>query len=126
MSTGVTLRRSACYLSTPEHVRSFLGCFIYIYTDKGELCMTTTTLRFVGKRGQPMEIPLDTITDISVGHYSRWAKPFRLDYIAVRHRIGGTERTTLFTPTRSWSTSVWATNKIVADWLDTLQAARLR
>jgi len=121
MSEVACWKRSACYLSTPEHVRSFIGRFIYLYTDKGELCLTETALRFVGKSGLPVEISLDSITDVSVGHYSRWAKPFRLDHIAVRHRNGGTERTTLLTPTRSWATPTWETNKIVAEWVDALK-----
>ena len=37
MSEAVCLKRSACYLSTPEHIRSFVGQFIYIYTDKGDV-----------------------------------------------------------------------------------------
>jgi hypothetical protein len=126
MPEAAPLKRSVCYLSSPEHVRSFVGRFIYIYTDKGELLLTETALRFVGKSGLPVEISFDSIADISVGHYSRLAKPTRLDYIAVRHRNGGTERTTLLTPTRSWATPTWETNKIVAEWVDALQAARSR
>ncbi len=115
---------SYCYLSTPEHIRSFFGSFIYIYTDRGELCLTDTALQFVGKSGSPVEILLRSITDICVGNYSRWAKPIRLDYIAVRYQSGEKERTLLFTPTRSWLTPVWETNKIVAEWVRALEDVR--
>ena len=37
--------RSACYRSTPEHVQSFIGRFIYIYTDKGELIRAQITVQ---------------------------------------------------------------------------------
>jgi hypothetical protein len=126
MAEATPLKQSACYFSTPEPVRSFVGRFISIYTDKGELRLTETALRFVCKSEFTMEIPLDYITDVSVGHYSRWAKPFRLDYIAVRFWLGGGERTMLLTPTRSWTTPVWETNKIVVEWVHALQAARSR
>lgn len=119
-----SLKRSFCYLSTPEHVCSFVGRFLYIYTDRGELHLSETALRFVGKSGVPMEIALDSIADIGVGQYSRWAKPIRLDYIAVRHRHGGEERTVLLTPTPSWLLPTWRTNTVVAEWVEALQAAR--
>jgi hypothetical protein len=122
MSDDMPLKRAACYLSTPSHVRSFVGRFVYIYTDKGELTLTETALWFVGKDGLPIVIPLDSVTALGVGHYSRIAKPLRLDYLAVRHRDGGREGTTLFTPTRSWMTPVWQTNRIVAEWADALRA----
>ncbi|HEV3340719.1 MAG TPA: hypothetical protein VG125_10195 [Pirellulales bacterium] len=118
-------KSSACYLSTPQHVLSFVGRFIYIYTDKGELTLNANSITFVGKQGVPLVIPLDLIVDIRGGHYSRWAKPLRLDYIAVRRRQGGAEETFLLTPTMSWATPVWQTNRIVADWKRALEAARL-
>jgi len=126
MSTAALLKQSMCYRSTPEHVQSFIGRFIYIYSDKGELTLTDTTLEFVGKNGLQVEIGLDSIVDVSVGRYSRWAKPYGLDYIAVRYQNDGTERTALLTPTQSWATSTWETNKIVAEWVTALQAARSR
>jgi hypothetical protein len=123
--TETTIRTQACcYLSTPEHVRSFWGTFIYIYTDKGELTLSDDYLRFTGKNQPPIEIALKSITDISIGHYSRIAKPMRLDYVAVAYQKNGTERTLLFTPTRSWSTPVWETNEIVNEWAEDLQQAR--
>ena len=117
-----TMRTQACcYLSTPEHVRSFVGTFFYIYTDKGELTLWKDYLRFTGKNQIPIEIAIKAITDISIGHYSRIAKPMRLDYMAVTYHQNGTERTLLFTPTRSWVTPVWETNKIVNEWVEVLQ-----
>lgn len=124
MAEVACLKQSTCYLSTPEHVCSFVGRFLYLYMDKGELRLTDTALRFVGKSGLPAEIPLGSIAGVSVGHYSRWAKPTQLDYIALRHRNGGTEQTTLLTPTRSWATPTWETNKFVAEWMEALEAAR--
>jgi hypothetical protein len=122
---GTTTRtRACCYLSTPEHVRSFVGTFIYIYTDKGELTLAEDYLRFTGQNQTPIEIALKAITDISIGHYSRIAKLMRLDYLAVSYQKNGTERTLLFTPTRSWLTPVWETNKIVSEWVEALQQAR--
>ena len=118
--------QSYCYLSTPKHVRSFIGQFLYIYTDKGEVSLPATGVRFVGKSGIPMDIPLTAIMDIQVGHYSRWAKPFGLDYIAIRFQDQACERTVLLTPTRSWRTATWETNKIVSQWVGLIREAMSR
>ncbi|MFC1452386.1 hypothetical protein ACFLSJ_03470 [Verrucomicrobiota bacterium] len=115
-----------CYLSTQEHIHSFIGRFIYIYTDKGEVSLTTDHVRFTGKSGIPIEIPVVAIKDIQVGHYSRWAKPFRLDYIKVRFQDEERERTVLLTPTRSWAMPTWETNKIVSKWVELLRDAQTR
>jgi hypothetical protein len=105
-----------CYLSTPAHARSFVGRFIWIYTDKGQLELTDDCLRFLGKREGQLDIPLESIADLSIGHYSQWAKPIKLDYMAVTYRNGLSQRTLLFTPTLSWIMPTWKTNKIVAKW----------
>ena len=109
-----------CYLSTPKHIRSFIGRFIYIYTAKGDLRLTSESLIFTSKKTS-FEIPLDSITDISSGHYSRIAKPIRLDYIAVTYGQWGKDETVLLTPTQSWATPVWQTNKSVASWMKSLK-----
>jgi hypothetical protein len=124
MREVVPSKRSACYLTTPEHTRTFVGQYIYIYTDKGELELTDSALHFVSKGGLRMDIPLSSIIEVRIDHYSRWAKPIRLDYIAVRYRHDGTERTVFLTPTVWWMTPVWETNKLVADWLASIEAAR--
>lgn len=118
-------KRSTCYLSTPEHVNSFFGQFVYIYTNKGELCLTDIALEFVGKIGLTERIP-HSILEIGVGRYSRLAKPLRLNFISIRYRSTEVERTLLFTPTTSWAwaTPVWVTNKVVAEWVEALEDAR--
>ncbi len=121
MSKAIGQLRSFCYLSTPEHLRSFVGQFVYLYTNTGELCLTENTLQFVSNNGLTLEIDLDLIENLSVGSYSRLMKPLRLDYIAIRYLHRDVERTTLLTPTRSWLTPVWETNKIVAEWMACLQ-----
>lgn len=114
--------QECCYLSTPKHLRSFVGRWIYLYTAKGNLRLTSESLIFTSKKTS-FEIPLNSITHISSGHYSRLAKPFRLDYIAVTYSHEGRDETILLTPTRSWATPVWKTNKLVASWMESLKDA---
>jgi len=111
--------QECCFLSTPKHVRSFVGLFINIYTAKGSLSLTSELLIFTSTKTS-FEIPLNSITDISTGHYSRIAKPMRLDYMAVKYSHEGRDETILLTPTKSWATPVWKTNKLVADWISLL------
>ena len=114
--------QKCCYLSTPKYIRSFVGRFIYIYTAKGNLNLTSESLIFESKKTS-FEIPISSITNISFGHYSRIAKPLRLDYIAVNYHHEEKDETILLTPTESWATPVWATNKLVASWILSLNQA---
>jgi hypothetical protein len=111
-----------CYLSTPERVRSFVGRFLLIYTAKGSLRLTSYALLFTSRK-KSLEIPLQSITDISTGHYSRIAKPRRLDYISVQYNHEAREETILLTPMQSWSTRVAKTNALVASWISSLKEA---
>ena len=110
---------NCCYLSAPEHLRTFIGWFVYIYTAKGRLDLTSESLTFTSKKTS-FGIPLGSIVDLRCGHYPRKAKPFRLDYIAVTYRQDGSEETILLTPARSGWAPVWRTNKLVASWMSTL------
>ena len=114
--------QQCCYLSTPKHIRSFMGRFIYIYTAKGNLRLTSESLIFTSTK-TTFDIPIDSMTDIGSGHYSRIAKPIRLNYIAVTHSHTGKEETVLLTPTQSWVTLPWKTNKMVESWLESLNDA---
>jgi hypothetical protein len=89
MSTAVaeaTHTQACCYFSTPEHVRSFVGRFIWIYTAKGNLNLNPETL-VCEVSNLPCEIPLRSIRGVEVCHYSRWAKPIKLKYIALTYTI---------------------------------------
>ena len=126
--TKTIREQKQCYLSTPEHTRSFMGMFLYIYTAKGSLSLTSESLIFTSKKIS-FEIPLHSIVEISSDHYSRIAKPIRLDYIAIKYRHQEEKETILFTqtilltPTQSWATPVWKTNKTVASWVSSLNDA---
>ena len=115
--------KQPCYISTPAHVASFVGRFIYIYTGKGTIEQTPKILVFTYRNGTKLVIGLDTIVKIERGSYSRWAKPFGLDFIAVNYASATNLNTVYFTPTRSAMTPTWKTNKIVTQWMDVLQKA---
>ena len=116
-SPGVTIpeRRIPCYISTPEHLSTFTGHFTYIYTGKGELRLDAENLTFVSD-WQSTVIPLRDIHELGIGHYSRLAKPVRLDYLAVTFEQAGQRRTLLFTPSiRGGISFPWEVNPRVAE-----------
>jgi len=116
---SVTIRtQESCYLSTPNHIRSFAG-FFWIHCDKGCLRLTSDSLSFIGRKN-PIHIPLTAIVDVSLGHFSRLLKPIRLDYIAIKHDREGREETILLTPTHSHFTPVWKSNELVSIWMSLL------
>jgi hypothetical protein len=119
---GAARTQACCYLSTPDHVRSFVGRFIWIYTAKGCLNLTFETLVCeVSNLG--CEIAVRSIRAVEVGHYSRWAKPIKLKYIALTYMSHCQEKTVLLTPTHSWATPVWKTNALVENWAEWLRDA---
>jgi serine/threonine protein kinase len=117
-----SLRSCICYVSSPEHLRSFYGSCIYIYEGKGTLHLNAEELAFSGPKSS-IHIPLCSIRDLHIGHYSRLAKPLRLDYISVTYEEAGNSRTRLFTPSWSGLTPTPITNRLVADWFNAIQAA---
>ena len=116
----VIREQESCYLSTPEHTRSFVGRFIYIYTGKGSLLLTTESLKYFSKK-KTIDIPLGAIIDLRKGRYPRTAKPIHLDYIEVVFHIEGGQDTILLTPAKSWMAPVWKSNELVASWMETLE-----
>jgi hypothetical protein len=102
-----------CYVSTPEHTRTFYGKHVYIYSDKGSLVCLGRVLSFHGKRSD-LEMPLDLISDLGVGSFSRRAKPLGLDRIEITYRVGGDQARTVYViPAVSALTPTWKTNGIV-------------
>ena len=117
-----TFKSCICYLSSPKHVRSFWGRFVYIYEDKGTIQLNAQELVFFSPKGS-IQIPLRSIRDLRMGHYPRTAKPIRLDYISITCEEAGYLQTRLFTPGWSGFVPVWKTNPLVADWFDAIQIA---
>ncbi len=119
---GATKCQTFCYLSTPDHLRTWYGRIVYLYTDQGELHLDSSRLKFRGSF-EKLEIPLETIRALSLGSYSRLAKPLRLDYVSVTFAEGGKERVLLLTPGAGWWSPTWSTNRAVAEFLETLREA---
>jgi hypothetical protein len=119
-------KQSFCYLSTPGHMRTFVGRFIYLYTGKGRLSLTGASLEFLAENGSLLAIPLNAIAEVSVGQHSLWAKPTGLDYIAIHHRNVDGEQTTLLTPSWSRFEPTWETNKCISEWVNASQAVMPR
>ena len=116
-AAAIPERRIPCYISTPEHVSTFIGQIVYIYTGKGELRLDAEHLTFVSN-WQSTVIPLRDIRELGVGHYSRLAKPVRLDYLAVTFEQASQRRTLLFTPMIRGGISLpWEVNPRVAECL---------
>jgi serine/threonine protein kinase len=123
LGAAIPERRIPCYISTPEHLSTFTGQVLYIYTGKGELRLDAENLTFVSN-WQSSVIPLRDIRELGIGHYSRLAKPVRLDYLAVTFEQAGQRRTLLFTPMiRGGIALPWEVNPLVADCLRAVREA---
>lgn len=113
-------KTSMCYVSSPEHLRSFRGRFVHIYKGKGELQLDNESLRF--HSDWPMiVISLSSIRKIAQGDYPFSAKPLPIHYIEVTFEEHGLQRTLLFTPVLREVIFPQEANRYVAEWLSALQ-----
>jgi serine/threonine protein kinase len=115
-------KTSLCYLSTPEHLRSFRGRFFWIYKGKGELRLDNEALSFHSD-WPTVRIPLSAIYRIAQGDYPYSAKPSPLQYIEVTFAEHDEERTLLFTPVARAVMLPTEANRIGEEWLSALQEA---
>lgn len=112
-----------CYFSTPEHLASFVGKYIYIYTGKGAIALTPATL--VIEFGPLQQgVPFAALTGLRIGEYSRRAKIIGLEYLDLTFTANGITRRIYLTPTISAFLPVWETNKIVRRWYEVLTERR--
>ena len=108
-----------CYASTPEHQNTFYGKYIYIYTDKGQLSLTEDGIEYIGKKST-YAIRYSAIKSIEMSHYSRIAKPLKLNFIKLRYVIDSVEHAVFLTPTKSPFMPIHKTNELVKHWLSQL------
>ena len=120
--TDHVLKTSSCYVSTPEHLRTFKGRFLKICQGKGELRLDSEALSFQSG-WQMVTIPLSSIGALAQGNYPITAKPLPLNYMAVTFDQDGATRTLLFTPFKHEGVSVQKTNEVVDQWLSALREA---
>ena len=113
---------SMCYVSTPEHLRSFRGRFLYIYKGKGELRLDNESLSFHSD-WPAMVIPLSSIRKIAQGDYPYSAKPVPIHFIEVTFAEHGVERTAAVHPSPRRGHVPAEANRFVAEWLSALQEA---
>lgn len=114
------LRASASYVSSPEHLRTFLG-HLFPYTGKGGLRLDAESLSFTHP-WYTVVIPLSGIWDLSIGHYPWSARPVRVDFISVTFDENSGIRRTLFTPYEDGLKTTWHTNR-VTEWFSALREA---
>jgi len=130
---------SLCYVSTPEHLRTFLGRLLYNFQAKGELRLDRETLSF-DSGWSVVKIPLSSICALAAGCYPvSFIKMLIMpgNYIAVTFTEHGASRTLLFTPTpplntvRTWvryhltnpKKKIWENAIVLNEWSFALQEA---
>jgi hypothetical protein len=112
------------YVSDPEYSRSFVGRWLWIYRSKGilelgddQILITCGKIKLVIARSD--------IRGLSLGTFSRIAKPIPLHYIRLDYEEDPYIRSVYvvpWIPGRSpWLIPVWTTNKNTGDFLDLLK-----
>ena len=116
--------KARAYFSDPEHNRSFLGRWIWIYRGKGHLELAGGRLRF-SSRSLTLDLTAQQVRSVTTGTFARTAKPIPLHFLDLGFNTGvGETRHVYIVPLvdqRSvWFTSVWRLNKAVSAWFSAL------
>jgi hypothetical protein len=114
-------KQCMCHYSTPEHNNSLIDTAIKMYISKGTLTLDRGTLSYTSDKGS-FSFPINSIVDIRIEHYSRLQKPIKLNFIAIRYRVGFKEETICLSPMTSSFDSVWETNKNVDYWMSLIKS----
>ena len=114
------------YISDPNHNKSFIGRWLWIYRSKGWLQLSDDGLTITNGTLNLL-IEYSEIKDLSLGTFARTAKPIPLNYINIKY-LNGSEVNYVyilpFIPNKSpWLTSVWAMNKNTKLFIESLKQA---
>ncbi len=117
------LKTAPCFLSTPDHLRTFKARFAQPFTDMGDLKLRGTELIFE-RNGRRTVIPLRGIKDVGIGHLDWWAKKgAKIAYLAITFAGQGVAQTLLLRPTGTWPEPTSDGNRHVTEWAATLRDA---
>ena len=102
-----------CVFSSEAHQRSFFGRYIWPFLDRGKVRLTDRVIEWEFNSGLHQSVPMTCIEEVSIGHYSRFTHPMRMDYLSIRFRDGDSVHTQLLTPLASLLTPVSTANAAV-------------
>ena len=113
------------YYSDPEHNRSFVGRWLYIYRGTGGVTITDEFFEFKSE-SRHYKLTRDQIIDLKLGEFPRTAKPIKLNFIHMELRNGQNESEAIYLVPQYEAripalVPVWKTNRLVSSWLQMLQ-----
>lgn len=116
--------KARAYYSDPEHNRSFVGRWVWIYRGRGCLELTRGKLRF-SSRTLDLELVPKQVRSISLGTFARTAKPIALRFLDLEFVTpAGEAKHVYLVPLvdgrSAWLTTVWRLNKVASAWLTAL------
>lgn len=113
-----------CYFTTPEYLNTFWGKRYFIYS-KGSSQLTNTHIRFRSKKID-FDIPMNSITDMSIGTFERTKGIFHLNYLAIIVSTKSGPKTILLVPAQTRFTPSWAINRTIEQWFNTISNIKVR
>lgn len=118
--------KARAYYSDPEHNRSFVGRWIWIYRGKGSLELTKDKLRFTSRAFELDLIPKH-VQSVSLGTFARTAKPIPLRFLDLGFVTPtGEAKHVYIVPLVGqksvWLTSVWKLNANANEWFKALNS----
>ncbi len=108
----------ACFFSTPEYVKTFWGGYKLSYC-LGSAQLTNNRIIYRSKEVN-FELPLNYITDMSIGTFERTKDSFHLNYLALTYKTQTGVGTILLMPAKSRFSQTWTINRHCKDWFESI------
>lgn len=111
-----------CWASNPTYNKSLRFWFLSFFETRGRLTLTSNKLQFVSKPIS-FDLPLSSISNVSIKTQPRWLKPLPLTYIALSLNTSGQLQSIYLTPSLTQFDTVWQVNESVRTWHARITAA---
>jgi hypothetical protein len=108
-------REQFCFLTTPEHQRTFRGKYMVSAQASGTLVLDGDELLF-RTGGWVLCLPFWRIGSVALGRLPWMARPVGRRYIEVEHTTDEGEAAVWLTPTYRCGLLPWLTDRVVTRW----------
>lgn len=121
VATPRILKTSSGYFDTPQRLSELTGQLFH-YRGRSQLVLDERRLT-LSRKGEIITIPLDAITNLSVGEYPRAMNPAGLDHLDLTYVAGGQTHRLIVSPSDRLFERPAAWNARVADWHAAIRGA---
>ena len=102
-------------ITTPEHLKTLMGKWVYMYQGLGEISLNPESVQFVQSTGI-LNIPYESIKEVRLGHFP-WSLNLQgLLYLELEHIDNGQSKTIILVPQSEMWSPIGTRNEMTVSW----------